>query len=140
MSEEHPHHSRVQAWVDLPRPADEVWAVIGPFAAIAEWHPSVASAEIVEIDGDIHRHLRLVDDELILERLIAEEPRLYRYEMVETPLPVENYHATFACTPHEGGCRVFWTAVFDPLDPRAEEMIRTIQDLGLEGIRASFAT
>ncbi|GIX14475.1 MAG: hypothetical protein KatS3mg118_2434 [Paracoccaceae bacterium] len=89
MSEEHPHHSRVQGWVDLPRPADEVWAVIGPFAAIAEWHPSVASAEIVEIDGDIHRHLRLVDDELILERLIAEEPRLYRYEMVETPLPVE---------------------------------------------------
>lgn len=139
MSEDHPQQARVERWVDLPARAEEVWEAVGGFGAIAEWHPAISDCDLVEIEGELHRHLTLSDGEMVLERLIETDDHLYRYEMVETPLPVDNYHATLTCFDRkEGGCRVFWSGVFDPLDVRAHELIGGIYQLGLEEIRARF--
>jgi len=133
-----PLHDRIQLWIELPAKADTVWAEIGDFGAIAEWHPDVVSAEIVEIEGDTYRHLRLAEGVLALERLVKTGERFYTSEIVESPLPMENHRATLSCVPEKEGCRVFWSAVFDPLDPIVDEIIEGFFETGLEALRQRY--
>jgi hypothetical protein len=132
------HGHRVQRWVDLPVSPDTVWAEIGGFGALAEWHPAISACEIVEIGGETHRHLTLADGEMILEKLTGTGPRLYRYEMVETPLPVANYHGTFTVAAEPAGARVFWSSVFDAEDPGVVALIGEVYELGLEALRDRY--
>lgn len=129
------HLSRMQ---ELSASADDVWAVIGDFGSIADWHPLIASADVVEIDGDTHRHLTTVDGEMILERLLETSPRHYAYEIVEAALPVSDYRAHFSCVPEGDGCHVFWSAHFEATDPSADDIIAAIYEAGLRAIRERF--
>ena len=135
---DHPPRDRVERWIDLPAPAAEVWALIGPFGAIADWHPAVADAEIVDLEGETHRHLTLADGEKLLERLVEEGDHLYRYEIVEGPLPVEEYRATLTCFSEGSGCRVFWSSTFESEDPAADALIAGIYEAGLEALQRRF--
>ena len=132
------HTDRVERWTDLAAPAAEVWAAVGDFGALADWHPAVDKCEIVEIEGETHRHLTLADGELLLEKLIETGDDFYRYEIVEGPLPVEDYRSTFTVFPRGEGCRVFWSSTFDSEDPQADEIVAGIYELGLEAIRERF--
>ena len=130
------HHNRIEHWVDLSAKAEDVWAIIGDFGAIADWHPAIETCEVVEIAGDTHRHLTLGDGAKVLEKLTETGPNFYRYSIVESPLPLENYLATLTCSDlSEGGCRVFWSSIFDPLDPMADDIVRGVYDAGLEALR-----
>ena len=129
-----PTRDRIQLWVSLPRPPDEVWAEIGGFGAIAEWHPEVRSAEVVEIEGETHRHVRNPDGALSLERLIETGPRYYSYEILDSPLPLSNHRATLSCAPEDGGCRVFWSAVFEPNNPAVDDIVEGYYESGLEAL------
>ncbi len=129
---------RVERWVDLPARAADVWAEIGAFGAVADWHPAIDKCEIVELDGVVHRHLTLVDGELILERLDDENDHLYRYSIVEGPLPVENYHATLTCFDEGDGCRVFWSSTFEPASPEADKVIAGVYEAGLLALQDRF--
>lgn len=131
-------HDRLQRWVNLPRPADEVWARIGGFGGIADWHPWVDRVELVDIEGLPHRHLILVDGELYLERLLIEAGRHYTYTMVQGPLPVDDHRATLSCVPEREGCHVFWSAYFVPTDPAADEMVIGFYEAGLQALRERF--
>lgn len=135
---EHEQHDRVRRWVFLPRPAPEIWAAVGGFGAIAEWHPLVESCEEVEIGGDRHRHLRLVDGEYILERLTATGDHFYRTEWVETELPLTDCAAAFSVVAEEGGCHVYWSATFEAGDPIADEMMERILESGLNAISERY--
>ena len=132
------HTDRVERWVDISAPAEKVWAEVGDFAAIADWHPAVDKCEIVEIEGETHRHLTLADGELLLERLEEEGEHFYRYAIVEGPLPVEDYLSTFTVFRRPEGCRVFWSSTFDSEDPMADEMVAGIYEIGLDAIRRRF--
>jgi hypothetical protein len=129
---------RVQRWVSLPEPPEKVWAEIGGFGDIAGWHPLIQSCEVVEIEGDIHRHLRLVDGGLVLERLIETGPHHYTYEMVDGPLPLADHRATLSCVPEAGGCHVFWSAMFEPSDPSADDIVAGFYEEGLRALRERF--
>lgn len=133
-----PTRDRIQLWLSLPRAPEEVWAEIGDFGAIADWHPEVSSAELVEIEGETHRHLRLADDSLVLERLRDSGPLHYSYEMVDGPLPLGDHRATLSCVAEEGGCHVFWSAVFQPGDPAADDIVEGFYRVGLEALRGRF--
>lgn len=134
-----PRRDRLQLWVSLPRPVDEVWAEIGGFTAIADWHPEVTSAEAAEIEGEPHRHLRLADGALVLERLVDRGPHHYSYAMVEGPLPLTAHQATLSCVAEDGGCHVYWSAVFEPADPSADDIVEGFYRIGLEALRARFS-
>lgn len=133
-----PSRDRIQLWVSLPADADTVWAEIGGFKAIADWHPEVVSAELAEIEGETHRHLRMADDSLILERLVETGPRHYTYEIVDSPLPLTGHRATLSCVPEEDGCHVFWSVVFEPTDPAADDIVEGFCRSGLETLRQRF--
>lgn len=129
---------RIQRWVKLPRPVDEVWAVIGDFGSIAGWHPDVTSAEVFEIEGEIHRHLRIGEGGVTLERLIEAGPHHLTYEIIDSPLPVVDFRATLSCVAEDGGCHVFWSAMYEPTDPTADEIVTAFYEEGLRALRERF--
>ncbi len=133
-----PLRDRIQLWVSLPGTPETVWAEIGAFDAIADWHPGVAAAELVEIEGETHRHLRTPDGGLFLERLVETGERHYAYELVDSPLPLSGHRATLSCVAEEGGCHVFWSAIFEPEDPVADEIVEGFFRMGLEALRDRF--
>jgi len=134
----HEGYDRLRRMVELPAAAETVWAEIGDFGAIADWHPLIAKAEVVEIDGDIHRHLTTTDGDLILERLTGTGELTYSYEIIDGPLPVAGYRAVFSCVPEGEGCHIFWSAHFEALDPSADEIVAAIYEAGLRAIRDRF--
>lgn len=130
---------RIERWVELDADADAVWREIGGFEAVADWHPAVASAERVDIEGEPHRRLTLKDGGALMERLVALHPLRYVYEIVDGPLPVSGYRSTFSVsTRPEGGCRVFWSSIFEAEDETADDIIAGIYETGLEAIRERF--
>lgn len=132
------NHDRVQRWVELPKPAAQVWAEIGGLTTIADWHPAIASAETVEIEGETHRHLRTTEGELMTERLVDSGPHHYSFEIVESHWPVVGYRSTLSCVAEGTGCRVFWSAIFEPLDPMADDLVAAFFEAGLRSLRDRY--
>ncbi|WP_340107768.1 SRPBCC family protein [Pikeienuella sp. HZG-20] len=135
-------HDRLERLVLLPASRDAVWAVIGDFGSIAEWHPLIASAEVTEMDGSTYRRLVSVDDESFFERLIEAGPHHVTYEVVEGPLPVTDYRATLSCVAEGEGCRVFWSAFFVPADDAgrlSEGIVGKFYEIGLRALRERFS-
>ena len=131
-------HDRLQRMLRLPQRADTVWREIGGFGAIAEWHPWIDRAEVVEIDGLTHRHLTMADGELYLERLLEEGEHWYTYALVEGGLPVDDHRATLSCVPEKQGCHVFWSAYFIPTDAAADDMVIGFYEAGLAALDDRF--
>ena len=129
---------RIQRWVSLPHPPEKIWAEIGGFGDMAAWHPEIKSAEVFDIEGEIHRHLTLGDGGLILERLVETGPHHYTYEIVECPLPLTDHRATLSCVAEEGGCHVFWSAMFEPTDQSADEIVSGFYEEGLRALRERY--
>ena len=134
----HAIRDRIQRWVSLPHPPEKIWAEIGDFGGMDDWHPGIASTEVVDIEGETHRHLTLDNGELLLERLVETGPLYYTYEIVDAPLPLANHRATLSCVPEAGGCHVFWSAVFEPTDPSADEIVSGFYEEGLRALRERY--
>ncbi|MDH3667065.1 MAG: SRPBCC family protein [Paracoccaceae bacterium] len=135
-------HDRLRRMVSLPRPPAEVWAEVGGFGQIADWHPLIASVELTEIEGDAYRHLTTTDGEIFFERLIETGDHHITYEIVDGPLPASDYRATFSCVAEEGGCHIFWSAYFIPDEAAPElsdKIISKFYEIGLDALRERFA-
>jgi hypothetical protein len=119
---------------------EDVWAVVGDFCAIKDWHPAVVECDEMEEGGDTYRVLTLGDGGKIKEKLTNKDDTSYSYEIIESPLPVQNYAATLTVTEDDGDdiAEVVWVAEFDPADgveeAKAVEVISGIFDAGIEGI------
>jgi hypothetical protein len=117
--------------VQMPASADSVWKIAGGFLSVADWHPAVGR---VDDEGKgRQRRLHLVDGGQIVEALLQHDAaaRAYSYRLVEAPLPIENYQATFYV--EEDGaerCLVRWSARFDVKE--GEDVLANEQ--ALEGI------
>lgn len=96
--------------------ADEAWRKIGDFGAVGGWHPLLKS---VESEGNAPGDLRLAeggDGSRQVERLTHYDTnaRCYRYEMVDTALPVRNYASELRIDRTESeSCVVRWSAEFE---------------------------
>ena len=135
---DHAPRDRVERWVDLPARAEDVWAAVGPFGALADWHPTVTECQVVKIDGETHRHVTLKDGEMLLEKLLAEEPHTLRYAMVDGPLPVSDYRATLTCFPEGEGSRLFWSASYETDEPEVDGLVSGLFEAGLRAVRDRF--
>jgi hypothetical protein len=118
---------------------DTLWQTIGDFCAIKDWHPAVKGCEISEEGGDTYRMLTLADGGKIKEKLVEKGATNYTYEIVESPLPVQNYRSTFGVMADGSGSMIMWDGKFDAKgasDADAESVIAGIYKAGLDQIAA----
>lgn len=135
--------TKVSTTAHIPISADEVWELIGHFSALPDWHPGVERSELEE--GGKVRRLALVGGGTIVERLerIDDSERLYRYSIVESPLPVTNYVAELHVTPDDDGtgCTVEWSSDFDPKGASTKDAMEVIQGIyqaGFDNLKKLF--
>lgn len=132
-----------------PKKMDEermrLWKQFGGWCAIKDWHPALAGCEESK-EGDAEfRTLILKDGAKIKEKLVEKKDFIYRYVIVESPLPVKNYEAQFALTPDdddENEINFAWSAVFDAngkTDEEAKDVMSGIFQGGLDNIKAIAA-
>ena len=130
---------------DLPVPAQMVWATIGNFNGVPDWHPAVEKSEQVKEGGNMIRRLHLVGGGQIVEKLekVDEKERLYSYSILGGPLPVANYTATIRVRETGAGCSVEWSSEFDAsgaTENDATAAIRGVYEAGFENLRRMFGT
>lgn len=118
----------------IPAPAPSVWQVVRDFNALPAWTPFVADSRIEQNQPSDKvgcvRHFHLKNGGLIRERLLglSDYDMTCTYEILESPMGVENYIARLALTPVTDGNRTFieWQAEFDAPAGRADALTREI--------------
>ena len=134
----------VDRTVNIDAPADEVWSTVGPWCAIADWHPVVAKCTPSEEGGKTHRLLALEGGGEILEEQTSRDDaaRQYGYTILESPLPVQDYKSTITVdSVGEGKSRVVWKSTFaakGASDADAEAAIAGVYEAGLNEIKAQM--
>jgi len=135
----------VHLTTELPVPAETVWAAIGNFNALAQWHPAVEKSEESKQDGAIVRTLSVRGGGSMVERLEAKDDktRSYSYSIVESPLPVKGYIAQL--TVRQGktpsSCVVEWSSEFEPAgaaENDAVKIVRGIYEAGFKSLQKMF--
>jgi hypothetical protein len=117
--------------------------LIGEFNGVPNWHPAVEKSELEE-DGKVRR-LTLVGGGSIVERLeqIDDNEHLYRFSILESPLPVADYVAEIRVHQNEEGTgsTIEWSSEFKPKDAsvqQATEVIQGIYQTGLDNLKKLF--
>ena len=136
---------KLEVDVDADNMAKEktrLWKQFGGWCAIKDWHPAIASCDESKEGDTQFRTLTLKDGGgKIKEKLLEMTEGRYKYEIIESPLPVKNYQAQFALTPDDDDLDevIFaWAATFDPegkTDKEAKAVIEGIFISGLDNIK-----
>lgn len=127
--------------VEVAAEAATLWRTFGGFGSVGDWHPML---ERVDSEGEEPGQRRVAiggDGSRQIERLVAVDPiqHAYSYDIEESAMSVENYHALFRIEPSgEGGSRVTWSAEFDTTaEPEATEAtVREFIRAGLDALKA----
>lgn len=137
--------AKVTSSTELPVSAPTVWAVIGNFNALPDWHPAVEKSELKKEGGSTLRTLSLTGGGTIEEKLeqIDDGARRYTYSILSGPLPVSNYTATLTVREAGGGkgCTVEWSSEFEPKgapEGDAVAAVRGIYEAGFENLKKMF--
>ncbi|KQO52392.1 SRPBCC family protein [Methylobacterium sp. Leaf85] len=125
--------------IDIAAPPAKVWATIGDFCGIGNWHPAIAKCEPSTKGGTMLRTLSLKGGGAIVESQTARDDKAmsYTYAIVESPLPVSDYSSTLAVSPKGSGSTVTWTGTFKAKgvpDTVATDAITGIYESGLAAI------
>ena len=135
----HADQIMVEESVRVNAPAKAVWAFIGGFQVLDRWHPDVATSKLIgtgkEI-GDI-RVLTLHNDARIVEKLefYDEATMTLRYTILESPLPIKNYHATVSVkSVGANEAEVIWKSTLTAVGTSDEEVIKVISNIYLAGL------
>jgi hypothetical protein len=131
----------VKQSVRLPAPVTEVWKRIGGFNALPDWHPMVEKSELAE--GGSERKLTLPGGATIVEKLEGKDDKSFRYSysIIDSPLPVADYHSTIEVHQEGDESVVEWMGRFEPKGASAEDAQKTIQDIyqaGFDNLRKMF--
>lgn len=117
--------------------ADQLWQAIGSFAAIGQWHPMM---ERVDSNGETKgslRTLRLIGGAKLVERLEEVSPteRLYRYSILESPLPISNYFSEIRVKDNgDGTSTVEWSSDFNVNTSSERDVVKTVQEVYQAGL------
>jgi hypothetical protein len=109
--------------VQVNAPVAKVWAIAKGFDSLNKWHPGFSKDVLTKgpnnAPGTV-RALTIKDGPTFTEELTSfnESGHTYRYRIIESPLPLQNYVATFAVKPgKDGGSVVTWSAKFTRKNP-----------------------
>ncbi len=127
--------------------ADDLWAVVGEFGGIANWHPAIAKSELApgtpgDQTGSI-RTCRLGDGAQLREEQTArsDAERTHTDSILESPMQVENYLSTVTVTPEGGKARLDWSWTFDvPAETETEMacMMNGVYQPGVDALKEKF--
>ncbi len=112
--------ARVYVSSVIGAPASKVWERVRDFNALPRWHPRIRDSRIEEaLPSDkvgCIRNFTLQNGDRIRERLLglSDYDMFCTYEILESPMPLEDYVATLRLTPVTEGDRCFieWSAEF----------------------------
>jgi hypothetical protein len=122
-----------------------VWSAIGPFCAIKDWHPAIATCTD---DGKTPPTRTLVTKDGKATFVEPETARddakhLYSYTFVGQPLPVSQYEGTIkVLAKADGTSTVVWHGTYTPLagkDKEVKDALTGIYESGLAAIKTKFA-
>jgi ribosome-associated toxin RatA of RatAB toxin-antitoxin module len=125
-------------------PASQLWDLIGGFNALPAWHPAIEKSEVEEDDSGSIRTLTLAGGGKIVERLESQDDsgHSYSYAILESPLPLTNYHATIRVNEDEGGgCTVEWSSEFNPVGAPENDAMKAVEGIyqaGFDNLRKMF--
>ena len=109
--------------VDIKAPVAKVWAAAKDFDSLNKWHPGFAKDVLTKGPNNTKgtvRALTIKDGPTFTEELLAfsETEHSYQYRIIESPLPLNNYVATFVVKPGKGDTStVTWSAKFTRKNP-----------------------
>lgn len=108
--------------------ADAVWAKIGDFCGIGNWHPAVAKCEISE--NNALRTLSLKGGGTIQERLLNWDAanHNYTYHIVSSPLPITDYFSTISVIPAGSGSEIEWKGYYNAAKGTSDDAAKKILD------------
>lgn len=129
-------------------PIDAVWEILRDFNAHDRWHPVVERSKVD--DGRLTdqvgavRNFRLTGGEIIKEQLLtlSDRDHTFRYAIVESEIPLENYVAEVSLMPVTDGNRTFWSWRSDFRTPVGQEetlaelVAESVYQAGFDAIRA----
>jgi hypothetical protein len=115
----------------------DMWAKIGDFCGIGNWHPAVAKCDI-SADGK-ERTLTLKGGGTIIEDQVSRNDKghTYTYKIKESPLPVEGYVSVIKVTKHGTGSTVTWSGHYKAKGAppaKAKEAIDGIYKAGVDAL------
>lgn len=138
-----------QRQITLNATPDEVWQRIGDFNGLHLWHPAVNASQLLAGSNNqagAERLLTLGNGATIHERLLehSDSQRLYRYGIIESPLPVRDYQSLLRVEPApDGQALVTWQAEFVADGASDEEVLAVVEGIyadGLHQLRQLFAS
>ena len=124
--------------VDVGLAAADIWARIGPFCSIKDWHPAIGQCTD---DGDVRTLTTKDGKATFVERQTARDDKAttYSYAIEKSPLPITKYVSTLKVTPKgKDKSTVEWVATYTPVagkDADAATAIGGIYQAGLDNIR-----
>jgi mxaD protein len=141
--------------VDIAAPASKVWDAAKNFDQLNTWLPPVAKDEIVDGQNNTVGAVRLLtlkDGGTVKEKLLAFTPaaRTFRYQIVESVLPVSHYTSVFAVkSAGKGKSTVTWSGRFkrknegaspgdNENDKAATDTITQVYQAGLSTLKKSL--
>lgn len=113
--------ARVYVSTVIKASADAVWDRVRDFNGLPKWHPRIRDSRIEDaLPADkigCIRNFNLQNGDNIREQLVglSDYDLFFSYTILESPMPLSNYVATFRLTPVTDGerCFVEWSAEFD---------------------------
>ncbi|MGU3358933.1 SRPBCC family protein [Methylobacterium sp. M6A4_1b] len=125
--------------IDVAAPPAKVWATIGDFCGIGQWHPAIEKCVLSQDGGKTLRTLSLKGGGTIVESQTKRDDKAmsYTYAIVSGPLPVSDYSSTISVMPKGSGSTVNWTGSFKAKgapDAVAIDAVSGIYDSGLKAI------
>jgi hypothetical protein len=126
--------------VEAKASVDKAWTLIGDFCGIKTWHPAIASCELSEKDGAKIRTLTTKDGAKFVEKLVKWDDKgtSYTYQILESPLPIENYVSTLKVEEDDepGKVAITWSSTFDPKGVKGDVARKAVADIYLAGLLA----
>jgi len=122
----------------------KAWNVVSDLCSISNWHPSVASCELSQIDGTIFRTMALNPSGTLVDKLVHRDKQhqTVTYELVSSPLPVQKYEATMSIKSTGKGVVITWVGTFLPQkgipDADAINWVTDIYEDGLNTLSQSL--
>ena len=116
---------------------DMLWQAMGKFGTIADWHPAVEKSVADGEGKGSMRTLSLVGGGTITERLeeVSPSERVYRYSIVDSPLPVAGYRAEIRVNDNsDGTSTVEWSSDFEARGAPEADAIKAIQGVYQAGL------
>jgi polyketide cyclase/dehydrase/lipid transport protein len=130
--------------VEVNASAAEVWAKIGGFCAIKDWHPAIGSCKE---DGKSPPTRTLVTKDgsatfVELQTGRSAKKRFYSYTFTSAPIPVTHYSSTIKVTAKgKDASTVTWSGEYVPdggMEKAATDALTGIYESGLAEIKAQL--